>query len=112
VKPRIPSSFAFDVAVVGGGSAGFAAARITAGAGLRTVMVEGGRELGGLCILRGCMPSKALLWAAEDEPLSQLWVAQVHAMNHLAHQQLPRPRRPDRAAAGRRRWLASRRMNT
>jgi len=32
---------------------------------LRTALIEGGRELGGLCILRGCMPSKALLWAAE-----------------------------------------------
>ncbi len=76
MKPRIPSGFAFDVAVVGGGSAGFAAARTTADAGLRTVVVEGGRELGGLCILRGCMPSKALLWAAEVRHLAQraeLW---------------------------------------
>ena len=71
MKPSIPSRFAFDVAVVGGGSAGFAAARTTAGAGWRTVVVEGGRELGGLCILRGCMPSKALLWAAEVRHLAR-----------------------------------------
>jgi len=30
-----------------------------------TVVIEGGEEVGGLCILRGCMPTKALLYAAE-----------------------------------------------
>src|SRR5262249_49751136 len=34
-------------------------------AGLNTVVIEGGKEIGGLCILRGCMPTKALLYAAE-----------------------------------------------
>jgi pyruvate/2-oxoglutarate dehydrogenase complex dihydrolipoamide dehydrogenase (E3) component len=57
--------FDFDVAVVGGGSGGYAAARTAAGAGLKTVVIEGGEEVGGLCILRGCMPTKALLYAAE-----------------------------------------------
>ena len=57
--------FDFDVAVIGGGSGGYAAARTAAGAGLKTVVIEGGREVGGLCILRGCMPTKALLYAAE-----------------------------------------------
>src|SRR5208282_1400747 len=57
--------FDYDVAVLGGGSAGYAAARTAAGAGLRTVVIEGGEEVGGLCILRGCMPTKALLYAAE-----------------------------------------------
>ena len=33
--------------------------------GLATAVIEGGDEIGGLCILRGCMPSKALLYAAE-----------------------------------------------
>ena len=54
-----------DVAIIGAGSAGYAAARTAAGAGLRVVVIEGGKEVGGLCILRGCMPSKALLYAAE-----------------------------------------------
>src|SRR5215472_14764452 len=36
-----------------------------AAAGLTTVVIEGGEEVGGLCILRGCMPTKALLYAAE-----------------------------------------------
>ena len=57
--------FDFDVAVLGGGSAGYAAARTAAGAGLKTIVIEGGKEVGGLCILRGCMPTKALLYAAE-----------------------------------------------
>jgi len=57
--------FDFEVAIIGGGSAGFNAARTTAGAGLKTVVIEGGEEVGGLCILRGCMPTKALLYAAE-----------------------------------------------
>jgi pyruvate/2-oxoglutarate dehydrogenase complex dihydrolipoamide dehydrogenase (E3) component len=57
--------FDYDVAILGGGSAGYAAARTTAAAGLRTVVIEGGEEVGGLCILRGCMPTKALLYAAE-----------------------------------------------
>ena len=57
--------FDFDVAVLGAGSAGYAAARTATAAGLKTIVIEGGREVGGLCILRGCMPSKALLYAAE-----------------------------------------------
>jgi pyruvate/2-oxoglutarate dehydrogenase complex dihydrolipoamide dehydrogenase (E3) component len=55
----------FDVAIIGGGSGGYAAARTAAGAGLNTVVIEGGKEIGGLCILRGCMPTKALLYAAD-----------------------------------------------
>ncbi len=57
--------FDYDVAILGGGSAGYAAARTAVAAGLRTVVIESGAETGGLCILRGCMPTKALLYAAE-----------------------------------------------
>ena len=59
-----PASPEFDVAIIGGGSAGFAAARTASGLGVRTVVIEGGAQMGGLCILRGCMPSKALLESA------------------------------------------------
>jgi pyruvate/2-oxoglutarate dehydrogenase complex dihydrolipoamide dehydrogenase (E3) component len=58
-------SYDYDVAVIGAGSGGFAAARTTAGAGMKTAVIDGAEELGGLCILRGCMPSKTLLYAAE-----------------------------------------------
>ncbi len=64
-------TFDFDVAVLGGGSGGYAAARTVAGAGLKTAVIEGGREVGGLCILRGCMPTKALLYAAEVRHLAE-----------------------------------------
>ena len=63
--------FDFDVAVIGGGSGGYAAARTAAAAGLKTVVIEGGREVGGLCILRGCMPTKAMLYAAEVKHLAE-----------------------------------------
>lgn len=54
----------YDFIVVGGGSAGYAGARTAAGHGLRVAVIEGGRDVGGLCILRGCMPSKTLLESA------------------------------------------------
>jgi dihydrolipoamide dehydrogenase len=63
--------FDFEVAVIGGGSGGYAAARTAAGAGLKTVVIEGGKEVGGLCILRGCMPTKAMLYAAEVKHLAE-----------------------------------------
>ncbi len=63
--------FDFDVAVIGGGSGGYAAARTAVSAGLKTVVIEGGEEVGGLCILRGCMPTKALLYAAEVKHLAE-----------------------------------------
>ena len=63
--------FDFDVAVIGGGSGGYAAARTAAGVGRNVVVIEGGEQLGGLCILRGCMPTKALLYAAEVKHLAE-----------------------------------------
>ena len=65
------ATYDYEVTVIGGGSAGYAAARTAAGAGMRTAVIEGGREVGGLCILRGCMPTKALLYAAEVKHLAQ-----------------------------------------
>lgn len=55
----------FDFVVIGGGSAGYAAAR-TAREGFGNVaIIDDADELGGLCILRGCMPSKTLIYSAE-----------------------------------------------
>src|ERR1041384_1206569 len=56
---------------IGGGSAGFNAARVAVSLGLKTAVVDGARDLGGLCILRGCMPSKTLLYMAEVLHLAQ-----------------------------------------
>lgn len=60
-----PSLQTFDLVVLGGGSAGFNAARVAADLGKSVAIVDGAPELGGLCILKGCMPSKTLLHAAE-----------------------------------------------
>jgi pyruvate/2-oxoglutarate dehydrogenase complex dihydrolipoamide dehydrogenase (E3) component len=61
----------YDFVAIGGGSAGFNAARVAASLGLKTAIVDGARNLGGLCILRGCMPSKTLIYMAEVLHLAQ-----------------------------------------
>jgi pyruvate/2-oxoglutarate dehydrogenase complex dihydrolipoamide dehydrogenase (E3) component len=55
----------YDFICLGGGSAGFNAARVAAGLGQKVAVIDGAKQLGGLCILRGCMPSKTLIYAAE-----------------------------------------------
>jgi len=57
---------AFDLVIIGGGSAGFAAAIKAAELGARVAMVEGG-TLGGTCVNVGCVPSKTLIRAAEAQ---------------------------------------------
>ena len=55
---------AFDLVVIGGGPGGYVAAIRAAQLGMRTALVE--REhLGGICLNWGCIPTKALLRAAE-----------------------------------------------
>lgn len=54
----------FDVLVLGAGSAGYAAARTAGSQGATVALIDKG-PLGGLCILWGCMPSKALLRTSE-----------------------------------------------
>lgn len=61
----------FDFIVLGGGSAGYAAARTAHELGKRVAVVDGASELSGLCILRGCMPSKTLIYSAEVLHLAQ-----------------------------------------
>jgi pyruvate/2-oxoglutarate dehydrogenase complex dihydrolipoamide dehydrogenase (E3) component len=65
------AEFDYDLVIIGGGSAGYAAARTAVAEGLKVAVVEGGREVAGLCILRGCMPTKALLYASEVLHLAQ-----------------------------------------
>jgi mercuric reductase len=54
----------FDLAVVGAGSAGFAAAIRGAELGARVALIESG-TLGGTCVNTGCVPSKTMIRAAE-----------------------------------------------
>ncbi|MFM7651368.1 MAG: dihydrolipoyl dehydrogenase [Vulcanococcus sp.] len=56
-------SFDFDVIVIGAGYGGFDAAKHAAEHGLRTAIIES-RDMGGTCVNRGCVPSKALLAAS------------------------------------------------
>ena len=61
----------FDYIVIGGGSGGYAAARTAREVLDRVAIIDGAEELGGLCILRGCMPSKTLIYSAEVLHLAQ-----------------------------------------
>ncbi|NCA19165.1 MAG: dihydrolipoyl dehydrogenase [Actinobacteria bacterium] len=54
----------FDVVILGGGSGGYACALRSAQLGLKVALIESGK-LGGTCLHRGCIPTKALLHAGE-----------------------------------------------
>ncbi|MFC3217043.1 FAD-dependent oxidoreductase [Comamonas sp. JC664] len=53
-----------DVVVLGGGPGGYSAAFRAADLGLKVVLVERYKTLGGVCLNVGCIPSKALLHVA------------------------------------------------
>ncbi|MCK9994682.1 MAG: dihydrolipoyl dehydrogenase [Candidatus Krumholzibacteria bacterium] len=55
----------FDLIVIGAGPGGYVAARRGAQLGLNTALIEKENRLGGTCLLRGCIPTKALIHAAE-----------------------------------------------
>jgi dihydrolipoamide dehydrogenase len=59
-----PQSDTVDLVVLGGGSGGYAAALRAAELGMTVVMVERDK-VGGTCLHRGCIPTKALLHSAE-----------------------------------------------
>lgn len=63
--------------VLGGGPGGYAAAFMAADLGLDVTLVEAESRLGGTCLLRGCIPSKALLHVAkvisEVDELREEW---------------------------------------
>jgi dihydrolipoamide dehydrogenase len=54
-----------QVVVLGGGPGGYAAAFLAADLGMEVALVEADPRLGGTCLLRGCIPSKALLHVAK-----------------------------------------------
>ncbi|MEO2022946.1 MAG: dihydrolipoyl dehydrogenase [Pirellulaceae bacterium] len=66
-----------SLVVLGGGPGGYAAAFLAADQGHDVVLVEADPRLGGTCLLRGCIPSKALLHLArvmgEVDQLSEEW---------------------------------------
>ena len=52
-----------QVVVVGAGPGGYAAAFYAADLGKKVILIEKDERLGGVCLNRGCIPSKALLHA-------------------------------------------------
>lgn len=54
-----------DLLVIGGGPGGYTAAFRAAQRGIQTTIVESDEALGGVCLHRGCIPSKTLLYVAE-----------------------------------------------
>ena len=66
-----------SLVVIGGGPGGYAAAFLAADVGLQVTLVEAESRLGGTCLLRGCIPSKALLHVArviaEAEEMHKDW---------------------------------------
>ena len=54
----------FDLAIIGAGPGGYVAAQRAAAQGLKTVLFEE-RELGGVCLNEGCIPTKTLLYSAK-----------------------------------------------
>jgi dihydrolipoamide dehydrogenase len=54
-----------DVVIIGSGPGGYVAAIRAGQLGLKTILVEKDKKLGGTCLHRGCIPTKSLLWTAE-----------------------------------------------
>ena len=54
-----------QLVVLGGGPGGYAAAFLAADLGMQVTLVDREPQLGGVCLLRGCIPSKALLHVAK-----------------------------------------------
>ena len=55
----------FQVVVLGAGPGGYAAAFLAADLGLKTALIDTEENPGGVCLYRGCIPSKALLHVAK-----------------------------------------------
>lgn len=54
----------YDLIVIGGGSGGVASARRAASYGAKVALIEASR-LGGTCVIRGCVPKKLMMYAAQ-----------------------------------------------
>ena len=59
------SEMKYDLCVIGAGPGGYAAAVKGAKAGFKTILIEKEDRLGGTCLLKGCIPTKALIQSAE-----------------------------------------------
>src|SRR5436309_9473922 len=55
-----------ELVVLGAGPGGYAAAFYAADLGMKVILIERDKRLGGVCLNRGCIPSKALLYATHQ----------------------------------------------
>ena len=55
----------FDLIVIGAGSGGLAAAKRAASYGAKVAIIEGSK-IGGTCVIRGCVPKKLMVYAANS----------------------------------------------
>src|SRR5215831_4047864 len=74
-----------NLVVLGAGPGGYAAAFLAADEGLEVTIVEADSRLGGTCLLRGCIPSKALLHVARV-------IAEVDELRHDWGVEFPPPK--------------------
>ena len=62
--------FEFDLIVVGAGSGGLAAAKRAASYGAKVAIIEV-NQIGGTCVIRGCVPKKLMVYAAK---VKKIWI--------------------------------------
>src|SRR5208283_4057470 len=55
----------YDVVIIGAGPGGYRAAERAGASGKKTLVIERDKSLGGVCLNRGCIPTKALLNSAK-----------------------------------------------
>src|SRR6476469_1319439 len=71
-----------QLVVIGGGPGGYAAAFLAAAMGMQVTLIDAEKRLGGTCLLKGCIPSKALLHVArvmsETREMSEWGVEFAH----------------------------------
>src|SRR5215471_17449836 len=65
MRDLLSSKESVDLAIIGAGPGGYVAAVRAGQLGLRTAIIEKDKNLGGTCLLRGCIPTKSLLHTAD-----------------------------------------------
>ena len=63
-QTKLSTNMNYDIAIIGGGPAGYTAAERAAEGGLKTVLFEK-NAIGGVCLNEGCIPTKTLLYSAK-----------------------------------------------
>ena len=93
----------YQLAVIGAGPGGYVAAIRAAQLGLKTVVIEN-RDVGGTCLNRGCIPTKALLARRRYLPSGpkRPRAGAGHSRSKLPYGAYPRPKAQNRLTVTRR----------